>query len=334
MMLDLNGVYYFVQIVERQGFSAASKELKIPKSSLSRRVQELEAHLGARLIHRTSRRFAVTDAGLEFYRHGRAMLGEAEAAEQSVKRRVVEPQGPVRITCPVAVSQYVIADIFPQFYAQFPKVEIVEHATNRYVDLIEEGFDFALRAHSQPLPDSSLIQRSVAKTPWALFAGRSYVERYGVPSSPGELSHHTGLLLKNMTSDNCWRLRQDRSEVITIPFKPKLDTDDIRTLKIAAEAGIGIVALPTYLCETEIDQAKLVPILPQWTAGYATMTLLAPSPRGFLPSVRALWNFLALELEAYFECKRAAQKEAARTSSARIFGGAAVLDVPQLETLP
>ena len=197
------------------------------------------------------------------------------------------------------------------------------------MDLIEEGFDLALRAHSQPLPDSSLIQRTIAPTPWALFAGRSYLDRCGVPTSPDELSQHTGLLLKNMTSENCWRLRRGRSEAIAIPFKPKLCSDDICTLKTAAEAGIGIVALPAYLCEAEVRRAKLVRVIPQWTAGYATISLLAPSRRGFLPSIRALWNFLALEFEAYFRSGNFdIEKEVSDNLLGDNFRSAAPVEVP------
>jgi len=118
-MLNLNDVYLFVQVVDRNGFSAAGKILNVPKSSLSRRIFELEARLGARLIQRTSRRFVITEAGREFYEHARAMLAEAEAAEQSVKRRVTEPQGVIRITCSVADAQFVVSDLLLRFVELF-----------------------------------------------------------------------------------------------------------------------------------------------------------------------------------------------------------------------
>jgi len=297
-MLNLNDIYYFVQVVDKKGFSAAGKALSMPKSSLSRRVMDLEAHLGARLIQRTSRRFLITDAGIEFYQHAQAMLAEAEAAEQSVKRRLTEPQGAVRITCSVAIAQFALADLLPRFISLFPKIDIVEHATNRYVDLVEEGFDLALRAHSQPLPDSSLIRRPIAPTPWGLFAGERYIAQHGMPTAPADLRHHNGILLKGQTSEGRWELRNNRDESIAIPFKPKLCSDDILTLKKAAGAGVGIVALPRYLCKTEVLQGTLVPVLSEWTAGNAMITLLVPSRRGLLPSVRTLTHFLAKELQA------------------------------------
>lgn len=296
-MLNLNDVYYFVQVVDRNGFSAAGKILNIPKSSLSRRILELEAKLGARLIQRTSRRFVVTEAGREFYEHGRAMLAEAEAAEQSVRRRIAEPQGAVRITCSVADAQVVLADLLMKFVELFPKVDIVQHATNRYVDLVDEGFDLALRAHSQPLPNSSLIRRPIASTTWGLFAGKPYIQRHGLPTCPGDLAHHTGLQLHGTKGGGFWKLSRGCHEDEPIPFKPRLCSDDVITLKKATEIGVGIVALPIYLCRDELIDGRLTRILPHWTAGTGTITLLAPSRRGLLPSVRALSDLLAAEFQ-------------------------------------
>lgn len=297
-MLNLNYMYYFVQVVDRNGFSAAGKALNIPKSSLSRRISELENQLGARLIQRTSRKFVVTEVGKEFYEHSQVMLAEAEAAEQSVKRRLVEPQGAIRITCSTPIAQFVVADLLPKFSLRFPKVDIIQHATNRYVDLIDEGFDLALRAHSQPLPDSTLISRPMAATPWGLFASQDYIEKRGELTSPQDLAGHTGLHLNDVGNDGCWKLYRKARAEPPIHFKPKISSDDMITLKRAAESGLGIVALPVYLCRADMRSGKLVRVLPEWTARSAMVTLLAPSRRGLLPSVRAFSDFLAAEFPA------------------------------------
>src|SRR5579862_3533571 len=160
-MLDLNDVYYYAQVVEHQGITAAARALNVPKSSVSRRILALEASLGARLIQRTSRRCVVTEIGAEFHRHALAMLVEAEAAESVVRRRAAEPSGTIRFTCSVAFAQLALAELIPRFMAAYPHVRIEQHATNRYVDPVQEGFDLCLRTHTQPLPDSSLIQRSI-----------------------------------------------------------------------------------------------------------------------------------------------------------------------------
>jgi len=177
-MLDLNDLYFFVKVIDEKGFAAASRALDLPKSTLSNRVARLEAQLGARLIQRNSRRFTVTDVGHEFYQHAAAMLIEADAAEGVVQRRLAEPSGTVRFTCSIGMAEG-LADLVARFLVRFPKINLVQHATNRFVDLVDEGFDVGIRGHSAPLVDSSLVQRALVKTPWHLFAGPAYCKRAG-----------------------------------------------------------------------------------------------------------------------------------------------------------
>ncbi len=293
-MLDLNDVYYYAQVVEHEGITAAARALDVPKSSISRRILTLEASLGARLIQRTSRRFVVTEIGAEFHRHALAMLVEAEAAESVVRRHTAEPSGTIRFTCPVAFAQLALAELIPRFMAAYPRVRIVQHATNRHVDPVQEGFDLCLRAHTEPLPSSSLVQRALAQIPWHLFACPSYLARKGTPGEPNALSEHDGIALAAQES-YAWRLRDARQadQVVVVPFTPSLQSDDMATLKAAACAGLGIVALPGYVGRTELERGELVRVLPQWIAAIATMTLLMPSRRGLLPSVRAFVQFLS-----------------------------------------
>src|ERR1700754_3523560 len=130
-MLDLNDFFYFVQVVDRGGFTAAGRTLRVPKSTLSHRMQQLESNLGVRLLNRTSRRFGMTDAGEEFYRHAVAMLREAELAETTVSNRLTEPTGTVRCTAGVATMQFALSDIVSDFLIQYPKVNVVAHSADR-----------------------------------------------------------------------------------------------------------------------------------------------------------------------------------------------------------
>ncbi|RKE37497.1 LysR family transcriptional regulator [Paraburkholderia sp. BL23I1N1] len=293
-MLDLNDVYYYAQVVEHRGITAAARALDVPKSSISGRILALEASLGARLIQRTSRKFVVTEIGAEFHRHALAMLVEAEAAESVVQRRTAEPSGTIRFICSVAVTQLTLAELIPKFMAAYPRVRIVQHAANRYVDPVQEGFDLCLRAHTDPLPSSSMVQRSLAQTPWYLFAGPGYLARKGTPGEPGALAEHDGIALGSTQDSYAWRLSdvRDADQVVTVPFTPSLQSDDMATLKAAACAGLGIVALPGYVGRSEVERGQLVRVLPQWIAGIATISLLMPSRRGLLPSVRAFTEFL------------------------------------------
>ncbi len=184
-MLDLNDFFFFVQVVDRGGFTAASRALRIPKSTLSHRIQELENDLRVRLLNRTSRRFGMTDAGEDFYRHAVAMLREAELAETTTRHRLTEPSGTVRCTAAVATMQFAMPDIIADFLVRYPKVNVVAHATDRTVDIVGENYDLAVRAHSDPLPDSNLVQRTLAAAP--CFAGSDYLAANGEPQSPRDL---------------------------------------------------------------------------------------------------------------------------------------------------
>ncbi|MCA8275629.1 LysR family transcriptional regulator [Burkholderia sp. AU30280] len=303
-MLNLNDVYYFVQVVENKGITAAARALGMAKSSLSRRIHGLETALGARMIQRTSRGFDVTEVGEAFYKHAVAMLIEAEAAENVVRQRMAEPSGIIRFSCSVATAQLLLADLIPKFMIDHPHVRIVQHASNRQVDLLQEGFDLCLRAHVDPLPDSTLVQRVIAQASWHLFAGPDYLRSRGVPDTPADLASHDGIAFGGIQDVSEWRLshaaRPDQVE--TVPFKALLCSDDMTTLKAAACHGMGIVALPGYVGRSEVGRGQLVRVLPDWIAGRSTISLLMLSRRGLLPSIRTFVDFLAEQVPIAVQC--------------------------------
>lgn len=297
-MLDLNDFFYFVQVVDCGGFTAAGRVLRLPKSTLSHRIQRLEAELGVRLLNRTSRRFAMTDAGEEFHRHAVMMLRDAELAESAIRRRLSEPTGTVRCTTATATMQFAIGDIVADFLGRYPKVRVVAHATDRNVDIVGENFDVAVRAHSDPLPNSTLVQRTLTPAPWLLFAGAAYLDAHGTPETPEDLSDHPSLFMMRTGVAPVWRLRRlgTASEEVVMPLTPRLLCDDMVALKQAAIAGLGVVALPGYVCREDVRSGVLRQVLPQWLAGDSTLTALIPYRRGLLPSVRAFIDHLAAEL--------------------------------------
>ena len=296
-MLDLTDVFYFVQAIEKKGMSAAARALDVPRSTVSRHIQQLETALGARLIQRTTRSFALTDVGQEFYTHAVAMLVEAETAENAVRQRLAEPSGTLRFTCAVPLAQLVLADLIPRFMTLYPRVRIVQHATNRFVDPVHEGFDVCIRAHSTTLPSSSLIQRHVVDGPWHLFAGPEYLARKGTPEKPDDLAAHDGVGLRHPDELHNWYLTNEgrADETATIPYSPCLQSDDMGTLKVAARTR-GIVALPAYVARNEVRSGLLIRVLPQWHAGIAKLSILMPSRRGLLPAVRVFVDFLTTHL--------------------------------------
>lgn len=296
-MLDLNDFFYFVNVVDRGGFTAAGRTLRVPKSTLSHRIQQLEGELGVRLLNRTSRRFGMTDAGEDFYRHAVAMLRSAEMAETIIRQRLTEPTGAVRCTAGTATMQFALSAIIADFLVQYPKVNIIAHAADRTVDIVGENFDLAVRAHSAPLPDSNLVQRTLAPAPWFLFAGSDYVARNGAPKTPQDLQGLPSLFMMRAGVDPVWRLRhsQHKRDEIVVPLRPRLISDDMVGLQQAAVAGLGVVALPGYICRAAVQSGALQRVLPDWLAGDSTLTALIPYRQGLLPSVRMFLDHLASE---------------------------------------
>lgn len=297
-MLDLNDFFLYVQVVDRRGFTAASRTLRIPKSTLSHRIQQLEGSLGVRLLNRTSRKFGMTDAGEDFYRHAVAMLREAASAETAIRHRLKEPSGTIRCTGGVATMEFAMPEVIAAFLLQYPQVNIVAHAVDRMVDIVGENYDVAIRAHSDPLPDSNLVQRTLAPAPWYLFAGAEYLDANGEPEKPQDLRNHPSLFMMRTGFEPVWRLRetcQAKNEVV-MPLSPRLLSDDMVGLQQAAIKGIGIVALPGYVCRAAVKTGVLRRVLPNWIADDSTITALIPCKQGLLPSVRAFLDHLATEL--------------------------------------
>ena len=300
-MLDLNDFFYFAQVVERRGFTAAGRTLGMPKSTLSYRVKKLEAELGVRLINRTSRHFAPTQAGEEFYRHAAGVVRAADEAESLVRQRVKEPFGVVRFTAAIGTAQFALRGILMNFMQEYPKIQLMEYVTSRQIDLLAENFDVAIRAHSGALPNSTLVSRTLAVAPWILVAGTGSLKQSGSPKTPQDLKHFPSLFLWRANTTPAWRLRpqaktQRRQSEVTLALTPRMVSNDLSTLKQAAVNGMGIAALPAYVCKAELRTRKLTRILPGWLAGESTFTSLLPHRLGLLPAVRIFVDYLARHL--------------------------------------
>jgi DNA-binding transcriptional LysR family regulator len=298
-MLNLNDFFYFAKVVERGGFTAAGRALGIPKSTLSYRIQQLEAELGVRLLNRTSRHFGPTQAGDEFYRNALSMLRAAEEAESHARTRVTEPSGVIRFTAAMGTVQFALRDILINYMREYPKVSFVEQVTSRQVDLLAENFDVAIRAHSGQLPDSTLVRRTLAKAPWIVVAGTDSLKRTRSLKTPQDLKEFPSLWVWRSNTTPEWRLRARRpasgSEVI-VPLMPRLVSDDMSSLRQAAIEGLGIVALPAYVCRSELRSGRLTRILPGWLADESIFTALLPHRRGLPSAVRSFVDYLAQHL--------------------------------------
>lgn len=293
--MNLNDLTLFAQAVESGGFAPAARRFSVPKSTLSKRVAALEASLGVRLIERNSRSFRLTDTGHDFYQHARAALVEVESAQQVVQSRLAEPSGTVRLTAAVPVVQFQLAPHLPALARTWPRLQLQLHASDRFVDLVQEGFDIALRSHFAPLPDSGLVQRTLMVEPVVLVAAPAYLREHGVPRQPADLAAHHGLL--TAVDATRWTLSKDKGDAVqTIEPQPRLVANESVALLHAATAGLGIVCLPETICQHHVARGELVRVLPRWTAGSVTTTALVPHRRSLLPSVRAVLDFLSAQL--------------------------------------
>jgi len=289
-MLNLNDLSLFVAAVEHGGFAAASRQLGIPKSTLSKRVAELEQRLGARLIHRSSRSFALTDVGRAFHEHARAALIEAEAAHDVVRQRAAEPSGTVRLTTSVPVAQQTLAPRLPELAVAYPKLHLQLDVSDRFVDVAQEGYDLAIRSHFAPLPDSELVQRLLSTEPIILVAAPRYLVAADPLETPEALARHDGLLTRPLATS--WRLSRD-GETVTATPRPRMTANESTALLSAVAAGLGIACLPLSVCRAALQRGDIVRVLPDWTAGHVMTSVVMPHRRGQLPAVRAVVEFLA-----------------------------------------
>ncbi|MCY1281541.1 HTH-type transcriptional regulator DmlR [compost metagenome] len=285
-MQDLNDLFYFAKVVEHGGFSAAGRLLGIPKSRLSRRIAELEARLGARLLQRTTRKLALTDVGERFLRHCQAMLLEAEQAEEVVASLTVEPRGRLRVSCPVELAHSLLKQIIIDFLQQYPLVQLDMLLTNRRVDLLEEGVDVALRIREVGDEDPNLIARMLTRARAFLVAAPSLVEGMSI-HTPDDLQQLPALGALAVDRRIHHHLQDDQGNRREVALEARLGIEDFDVRKQAALAGLGFSMLPQMNCEAELRDGSLVRLLPDWHLPGGYLQVAYTHRRGMLPAVRA-----------------------------------------------
>ena len=303
-MQDLNDLYYFAMVVDHGGFAAAERALGIPKSRLSRRISQLETDLGVRLLQRSTRRFAVTDVGMSVYRHAQTMLTEAQAAREVVDRLSAEPRGVVRVSVPVALAQQQLPKLLPKFLDQFPKVRLQLHIGNRRVDLINEGFDVALRVRARLDDDGSLVMRSFGQIQELLVASPKYLDRPGRPKDPSDLASHLTLSIHEDEAHQRWELHGPGGEVRRVELQPRVAGFDFPLLQAMVKDGFGITMLPETVCAEAVRRGELEVVLPEWSLPQGICHAVFASRRGLLPAVRVFIDFLAEHLPQQIEASR------------------------------
>jgi len=289
--MDLNHVAAFVRVVHDGSFTAAARALGLPKSSVSRSVAQLEEDLGVRLLHRTTRKLHLTEAGTAFYDRAAGALTSIEEATSTASELHGDLRGTVRVTAPPDLGVWALASIIARFVRKNPAVRIDLSLTGRVVDIAAEGFDLAVRAG--PLRDQSLVARSVGELDSALYASRKYLARRGTPTSIEELPKHDCILFRpDVNGKAVWELFGESKEKQRIEVEGHVSSDDLSFVKKAILAGAGIAFTPQFLCAREEATGKIVRVLPEWSLEGAPLNVVYPAARYVPRRVIAFRDFV------------------------------------------
>jgi LysR family transcriptional regulator AphB len=296
MNRDLNDVLAFTAVADSGSFTRAAERLGWPKSSVSQRVARLEQCLGARLLERSTRRVRLTEVGARFHEHAQRVLQELDEAAATVESFRSRPQGRLRISASVVLGQALLPAMLAEFAAEHPEVQLFVDLNNRRVDLLEEGFDLAIRAGT--LPDSTLVSRRLGRAAARLFAAPAYLRRHGTPRAVAELAGHALLDNAAAAPGEGWAFTHDDGRQQTLAVRSRLAANDARLLAEIATAGAGIANLPAFVAAPAVAAGRLVPVLPGWATRRVDVHAVFPSHKSLSPALRAFVDLAVLRLGA------------------------------------
>jgi DNA-binding transcriptional LysR family regulator len=304
-MEDLNDLYFFASVVQYGGFSAAARTIGVEKTRLSRRIAALEKRLGVRLLQRTTRALALTEAGQRFYDRCLATVEGAQAAFDSVAELRREPAGLVRLSSPVLLTQRCLAHALPGYMAKHPKVSVFVEPTDRTVNVIEERFDIVIRAKPVIEDVAGLVAKTLGNSQRVMVVSRNFLDQYDRPETPADLpKFNTAASTDDIFDGGArWTLTNLDNRTQQIELKPRLVTSDLRVRLQAAVRGIGIALLPEQVVASPLREGLVERVLPEWSGAKNILHLVYPTPRGMLPSVRSLIDYLLIHVSAWLQEK-------------------------------
>jgi len=279
----------FVKVVENGGFSAAARALSISPSMATAHVQALEERLGVRLLNRSTRKVSLTEVGHAYYERCLQILAEADDADRIAQALQSTPQGTLRLNTSVAIPPF-LAPVLAEFAALYPEVSVDLTMTDRMIDLVEDGFDLAVRNMS--IPDSSLMTRRVATYRFVVVGAPSYLAARGTPKVPGDLVQHNCLTYSRSAWGNEWRFPGPDGEQ-SIPVKGNLHANSDNALRLAAANGQGLAMVPSYLVKEEIKAGRLVPILTEFLQAEYPINAIYPHRKHLSAKVRSFIDLMA-----------------------------------------
>ncbi len=285
--MDLNEMLVFARVAQTGSFTTAAVDLGMPKSTVSRKVTELEARLKARLLNRTTRKVSLTDVGRTYYDYCSRIAGEIEDAERAVGNLQEVPRGVLRLTTGPNVA--FLGPILNDYLRRYPEVRIEVFCTGRTVDLIEERFDLAIRAGM--LSDSTLVARSLGKVRWFLVGTPAYLKKQGRPRSTDDLKQRDCIMFGTAPSGATLRL-ENAGKTVHVEPPARLIVNDFDLVHAAALAGLGLALLPAYLCLDDIRAKRLERVLRDWEAPAVPIQVVYPSARHISPKVKTFVEHL------------------------------------------
>ncbi|CAO3360192.1 Transcriptional regulator, LysR family [Azospirillum palustre] len=297
----LDDMLAFIKVVDTKSFTAAADRLNLSKSVVSRRIGELENRLGARLLNRTTRKLSLTEVGQAYYERCTRILADLEEAEQAVADLHAAPRGRLRLNAPVSFGIMHLAPAVAEFLERYPAIEIDMDLNDRTVDLVDEGYDLAVRIGR--LRDSSLIARRLAPARMALCASPAYLQKHGVPQTPDELGGHACLIYTNVPTPDLWPFIVD-GEMRSVRVSGPIRSNNGDLLREAAASGVGFIMSPTFLCGQALARGELVSVLHRHVPSEVSVNAVYPQNRHLSPKVRVFVDFLVQRFgpRPYWDC--------------------------------
>jgi DNA-binding transcriptional LysR family regulator len=280
----------FCAVVEKGSFTAAADSLNLSKGAVSKFVSRLEGRLGTRLLNRSTRRLSTTETGKAFYFRASRALAELDKAEQELSDQTGQPHGQLRISAPTFYGSEILSKYLVDFHRLYPEVGVNLVLENRFVDLVEERFDLALRIAAPK--DSSLIMRKLADIPMAICASPAYLEKYGRPQAPQELRTHSCLIYTVVSRPHDWLFKQKNGNRLRVPVNGNFKSNDDHVIRQAAVDGLGILLMPKLFVENLLASGELVQLFSDNAMQGVTLAIAYPSRQGMPANARAFVDFM------------------------------------------
>jgi DNA-binding transcriptional LysR family regulator len=281
----------FARVVEQGSFARAAARLGVSTSAVSRHVADLEAHLGGRLLNRTTRRLSLTESGQAFYERAVQLLADLEEAEAAVSAHALAPRGTLKLTCPITFGERYLAPAIAAFAALHPQLTFDVDLSDRAVDIVDEGCDLAVRIGS--VGSTALIARTLGHTQLVCCAAPSYVARHGAPQTPEDLARHACLAYAYLADRDVWRFTDARGAERAVRVAGPLGANNGRFLAAIAATGLAIALEPDFIVGDDIEGGRLVRLLPDFRPPSSPIYAAYPSRRHLSAKVRLFVDFLA-----------------------------------------